>query len=385
MAIQQQQQLPVPSAYAAEAQDLARAQRMAQLLSSQQMPEGQMISGRFVAPSWTQQLAGLVNAGTGAYFANQAEDKQLKLAEKLRQDQLMTQQGIMEAIDKGDTKKALSIASTRPEFGKDFIAPLMANVIPKAPTPPAPTTEMQNFMFAKERGEIPENMGFLGYQKYVKQLSKDTDTQGNMSMVNNNGLPVGRFDKTGRYISPQGRVYPASAVTEAQKEHDVTMDLTNKLNNLTKSDIKNAFGSVMDYTGSKVGQMVGRKDVVDAQNKINSIQIKNVLDNLSQLKGASSDKEMAQMIKDFPAYTADPVIMERWTDRAAKTANRFLKRSEQRFGFDTEYAQEDRFTGNKEKDKPSAKVSTQDQEALAWANANPNDPRSAQIKQRLGK
>jgi hypothetical protein len=356
MAIQQQQQLPVPSAYAAEAQDLARAQRMAQMLSSQQAPEGQMISGRFVAPSWTQQLAGLVNAGTGAYFANEAENKQLKLAEKLRQDQLMTQQGIMEAIDKGDTKKALSIASTRPEFGKDFIAPLMANVIPKAPTPPAPTNEMQNFMFAKERGEIPANMGFLGYQKYIKQLSKDTDTQDNVSMVNNNGLPVGRFDKTGRYISPQGRVFPASAVTEAQKEHDVTMDLTNKLNNLTKGDIKNAFGSVMDYTGSKVGQMVGRKDVVDAQNKINSIQIKNVLDNLSQLKGASSDKEMAQMIKDFPAYTADPVIMERWTDRAAKTANRFLKRSEQRFGFDTEYAQEDRFTGNKEKDRTVTKT-----------------------------
>ena len=348
MAIQQQQQLPVPSAYAAEAQDLARAQRMAQMLSSQQMPEGQMVSGRFVAPSWTQQLAGLVNAGTGAYFANQAENKQLKLAEKLRQDQLMTQQGIMEAIDKGDTKKALSIASTRPEFGKDFIAPLMANVIPKAPTPTAPTTEMQNFEFARSRNELPKGMTFLDYQKYVKQLSKDTDTQDNMSMVNNNGMPVGRFDKTGRYISPQGRVFPAATVNEAQKEHDVTMDLTNKLNNLTKGDIKNAFGSVMDYTGSKVGQMVGRKDVVDAQNKINSIQIKNVLDNLSQLKGASSDKEMAQMIKDFPAYTADPVIMERWTDRAAKTANRFLKRSEQRFGFDTEYAQEDRFTGNKE-------------------------------------
>jgi hypothetical protein len=118
-------------------------------------------------------LAGLVNAGTGAYFANQAENKQLKLAEKLRQDQLMTQQGIMEAIDKGDTKKALSIASTRPEFGKDFIAPLMANVIPKAPTPPAPTAEMQNFLFAKERGEIPKNMGFLGYQGYLKTVGKD--------------------------------------------------------------------------------------------------------------------------------------------------------------------------------------------------------------------
>ena len=346
----------VPAEYTADALDLARSQRLAQMLSSQQAPEGQMISGRFVAPSITQNLAQLANAAAGAYFGNQAEDKQLKLAEKLRQDKAMTQQGVMEAINSGDTKKALAIASSRPEFGKEFIAPLMANVIPKAPTPPAPTTEMQNFMFAKERGEIPANMGFLGYQKYIKQLSKETEGGPSLPTVNNNGLPVGRFDKTGRYISPQGRVYPASAVTEAQKEHDVTMDLTNKLNNLTKGDIKNAFGSAIDYTASKVGQMVGRKDVVDAQNKINSIQIKNVLDNLSQLKGASSDKEMAQMIKDFPAYTASPEVMERWVERAAKTANRFLKRSEQRYGFDTEYAQEDRFTGNKEKERTVTKT-----------------------------
>jgi hypothetical protein len=30
------------------------------------------------------------------------------------------------------------------------------------------------------------------------------------------------------------------------------------------------------------------------------------------------------------------------------------------------------------------KLAPQDQEALNWANSNPNDPRSAQIKQRLG-
>jgi hypothetical protein len=48
--------------------------------------------------------------------------------------------------------------------------------------------------------------------------------------------------------------------------------------------------------------------------------------------------------------------MENWTDRAAKTANRFLKRSEQRYGFDTEYAQEDRF---KKEEKPKSKSRTQ--------------------------
>jgi hypothetical protein len=163
----------IPAEYTADALELARAQRMAQMLSSAPMAEGQMVSGRYVAPSWTQSLAQLANATAGAYFGNQAEEKQLKLAEKLRQDKLMTQQGIMDAIDKGDTKKALAIASSRPEYSKEFIAPLMANVIPKAPTPPAPTTEMQNFQFAKERGEIPKGMTFLGYQTYMKQVGKE--------------------------------------------------------------------------------------------------------------------------------------------------------------------------------------------------------------------
>jgi hypothetical protein len=29
-------------------------------------------------------------------------------------------------------------------------------------------------------------------------------------------------------------------------------------------------------------------------------------------------------------------------------------------------------------------MSAEDKQALQWANSNPNDPRSAQIKQRLG-
>jgi len=50
------QQVAVPTAYSADAQELARSQRLAQLLTSQQTPEGQMISGRYVAPSITQNL-----------------------------------------------------------------------------------------------------------------------------------------------------------------------------------------------------------------------------------------------------------------------------------------------------------------------------------------
>ncbi len=83
--VQAQQVANTPTAYAGDVQELARSQRLAQLLSGQQMPEGEMVSGRYVKPSWTQQLAGLVNAGTGAYFADQAEKQNLALAKKIRE------------------------------------------------------------------------------------------------------------------------------------------------------------------------------------------------------------------------------------------------------------------------------------------------------------
>jgi len=74
----------VPAAYTTDAQDLARSQRLAQMLTATPMPEGQMISGRYVAPSITQNLAQFANMATGAYFADKAEKQNQALAEKLR-------------------------------------------------------------------------------------------------------------------------------------------------------------------------------------------------------------------------------------------------------------------------------------------------------------
>ena len=85
--INMQQVSAVPSAYQGDALELARAQRLAQMLSSSEPAQGQMISGRYVAPSWTQNLAQLANAATGAYFANKAETQQQALAKKIREGQ----------------------------------------------------------------------------------------------------------------------------------------------------------------------------------------------------------------------------------------------------------------------------------------------------------
>jgi hypothetical protein len=118
-----------------EALDIARQRKLAEMLTLKafEQPQGQMISGHYVAPSFTQQLAPLVSGIAGQAMGSKLDEKQLKLAEALRAKKDAVQEKISEAIKSGDTKLALSIASKNPEYAKEYIAPLIGNIVPKAP------------------------------------------------------------------------------------------------------------------------------------------------------------------------------------------------------------------------------------------------------------
>jgi hypothetical protein len=68
-------------------QQLNRQQQMAQMLmqQGQQQPQGQMISGRYVAPSLLQNIAPLVQSYYGTKLAEKGDKQALELAAKLRQ------------------------------------------------------------------------------------------------------------------------------------------------------------------------------------------------------------------------------------------------------------------------------------------------------------
>ena len=116
-------------------QALNRQQQMAQLLmqQGQKQPQAQMIGNRYVAPSIFQNLQPIASMLAGAYIGKQGDEKALELATKLREGKLGTQQAITEALNAGDTKKALSIA-TADQYGagKEYIPALIGSVIPKA-------------------------------------------------------------------------------------------------------------------------------------------------------------------------------------------------------------------------------------------------------------
>jgi hypothetical protein len=73
---------PLSSEYLA----LERQKKIADLLmqKGQEQPQGQMVSGHYVAPSWAQQINPLVNSYVGSNLASQNEAKTADLAKLLR-------------------------------------------------------------------------------------------------------------------------------------------------------------------------------------------------------------------------------------------------------------------------------------------------------------
>jgi hypothetical protein len=92
-----------------------------------------MISGYYVKPSNLQQALPMINAAIGGLTNANLDTKQTELAAALRGKKVEEQKAIMDAINSGDTKKALALATQFQYGGKEFIAPLLGNVIPKAP------------------------------------------------------------------------------------------------------------------------------------------------------------------------------------------------------------------------------------------------------------
>ena len=88
-----------------ELQDVSRQQKLAELLMAQGMqgqPQGQMISGHYVAPSWTQQLNPMANVLAGQAVGARADTQKAELAAALRQKQTtqIEQFGELESKDK---------------------------------------------------------------------------------------------------------------------------------------------------------------------------------------------------------------------------------------------------------------------------------------------
>jgi hypothetical protein len=88
------------------------------LMQNNQQPQGQMVSGRYVAPSFFQNILPLVNMYQGQRLAEKADTKAAQLAEKLRTDENTGLQNLLN-VSKGTP-------AVMPEIKRDD----MGNVMP---------------------------------------------------------------------------------------------------------------------------------------------------------------------------------------------------------------------------------------------------------------
>ena len=126
--------------------EMQRKQKIAELLTARgfESPQGQMVGNRYVAPAWSQYANQLFSAYSGRKAAEDVQSEQVKLAQALKQQKDTETAAITEAMNKGDYKKALTLATqSKTGVGKEFIPALTANIVPKAPTPLSAKDVMQ--------------------------------------------------------------------------------------------------------------------------------------------------------------------------------------------------------------------------------------------------
>jgi hypothetical protein len=160
-------------------QQINRQQQLAQMLMQQgaQQPQGQMVSGRYVAPSFFQNILPLAQMYAGTRIAEKGDKKALELAKELRQGKEQeTQQiigkltGTPERVTEmagpyagnvpmptatmpatpPDIQGAMSLAmQSRFGAGKELLPTLIQRSLPEQVKP---TTDMQNYEFARGQG-----------------------------------------------------------------------------------------------------------------------------------------------------------------------------------------------------------------------------------------
>jgi hypothetical protein len=114
-----------------EATDIERKRRLAELLAGESLdqPKGQLISGHYVAPSWSQMLNPVAKAVASTELQKSANTSQTAMANALRGKKATETKEISDAIQAKDWNKASSlIAASETGAGQEY-KPLLAKFL----------------------------------------------------------------------------------------------------------------------------------------------------------------------------------------------------------------------------------------------------------------
>jgi len=329
-----------------EQQQIARQQRMAELLmqQGQQTPQGQMVSGRYVAPNFFQYAAPLLQGYLGKKELGKVEDRQLDMAKRLRE------QGVQE------TQRLMNLIGGRPEIaGTPDIPTETYETVRGTPAQPAieanprlALAEALNMQSPQARALLPTIL-----EKAMPAPKKQMVVAPGGALVDESGKLIyqapfkpeagngigqeGGYTKKGDWITPSG--VPIFR-TEVAKDREIafTADQVRQgLKEIKPEDVKKAasvFGSV---TGSGpisyLAQQFG-SEAVSAQAKINASSVMQILNNLPP--GAASDKDIENAKSTFPGYGNQRALND-WIKNTRDTLDRKVNSLNQKYGSENWY------------------------------------------------
>lgn len=364
-----------------------RQQKMAELLMARnlQAPQGQMVGNVYVPTSPLEYMGNLLNVYAGT-----------KMQEK--SDKTLSEQYQKLAEEKKAESERLAKALRGQETVTEMAGPYGQGVGAGGTNVPMPTATMQgqpDFRGAVETimqnrfGTGRELLPTLLQQAYPEPRKPVVVSPGG-ALVDEKGKVIyqapfkpeagtglgedGGYNKKGDWITPNGIFIGKSEVAKDREIAFTADQVRQGLKQITPQDVKKAatiFGSV---TGSgPINYLVQQagSEAVAAQTKINASSVMQILNNLPP--GPASDKDIENAKSTFPGYGNEKALND-WIKNTRETLDRKVNSLNQKYGSENWY-------GNVALNA----LSPQDQEALNWANSNPNDPRSAQIKQRLGR
>lgn len=386
-------------------QQANRQKEMARMLLQQGQaqisgPTGQMVSGRYVAQSPWQALQGPVNMILGAYMGKKGEEEAAKYAQELRKqgvrdiEDIMTlaggrkelpsqelagpaYNGVAPSIQypavQADPKSAMARALLSQNPNVQSLAPVLAQTaFPKS----IEAIEKYKFAQTPEGGNFKGSLADFENQMTPYQRASLAIQAGNQA---NSRVPMGyRMKQDGTLEAIPGGPADIKAQTVGIGKQTVDTlisglkDEYNKLyagGGITSAEQPGMANLPGAIGSSAVGQMAGKLFGTENQSARNTIaQSRPLL--LQAIKNATgmSAKQMDSNVelKMYLAAATDPTLDYESNMKA-------LQQLENLYG-----------SGSGSLTKET-QLSPQDADALAWANANPNDPRAAKIKKKLGK
>ena len=310
----------IPPEYLQQQQQLNRQQQLANLLTQQglQQPQGQMVSGRFVAPSFFQYAAPLAQLYAGQSLAKEGDKAMLDLAEKLRKGkaeaeaeifkQLTPQyqrveemagpayQGQTPAFEKPmpvDYAKIAELIKTN-QFGagKEMLPAVMERVIPKLPT------SVLEYNYGKENPE------FYGYQMGMKKAAAPS-----MTAITN----VQAFEPFKSKAQGQmGEVLIKNF--ETLQNIPTAIRTLDRAAELAPQSFAGSFGEqkleLAKFFNNNLGTNINPNKVANTE-ELRSALFTNVMENLKKLDASPSQEQQRVLQQSMGSLATDPTALPR--------------------------------------------------------------------------